>query len=561
MPVTAPLELPAADLPVDPYTLGVWLGSSDAWQRRIFSAAPETLTGVESVGYQVGQERDDVTYSLVKHIPPIYSRASATQRHALLAGLLDAQGPVSRDGDVEFTSTSQVLADDVHDLVCSLGHRAALWQGEAGPAGQTSWTVSFAHPDPLTHRVGPLEGPHDRSLSAAGAEVRFIVDVQPVASVPVRCIRVASATRLFLAGRSMIATHNTATLMKVTGDVADRGGQFLAIDRTSKGEWGTWSASVTDTILVSCADPKYSLDPLRIFGLEAGSRTMQTFLTPLLNAEPTSEVGVLLSDILNPDYLREHGIDSAGSLVAHVKSGCSIPGSSDVARLLQVYARRDVGRIIFNPELPALPLDLSGIVIHTAGLPLPTREELQHEHLFRQLSLEKIFSRALHALIAAIAHKICYSDTTRLAAFVVSEVHALTVSSEGEQILGEFIRDGRKHRAVAYIDSHDPLADFGSETLRRLIPNRLIMRHVDPNLAKNCLEWIGLDANDDELVDLITKGTSPLIGDEVPAHRRGEGLLRDPTGGIARAKVLLPYSKPRRAAIEAAGNAAVRGAA
>ena len=38
---------------------------------------------------------------------------------------------------------------------------------------------------------------------------RYIVDVRPVPSVPVRCVQVDSADRLYLAGRGMIPTHNS----------------------------------------------------------------------------------------------------------------------------------------------------------------------------------------------------------------------------------------------------------------------------------------------------------------------------------------------------------------
>lgn len=457
-----------------------------------------------------------------------------------------------------------------YKILAPLGYQEALWWG-MHPGVPTSDKVrEFAQigPSKTFAKLVPFAttGVGDRAGSAFGLNITngpLIDESTPngLASVVFLDPEGASDRRVSgsLAVAGEMGSGKTATLMRISGDVVDRRGQLIVVDRTAKGEWGTWAAAVTDTIVVTCTAPKHSLDPLRIFPLEVGSRIMQTFLTPLLNSAPTSEVGVLLSDVLNPEYLRGNGIDSAGALAAHLKSGCTIPGAGEVARLLDVYARRDFGQIIFDPALPALRLDMSGIVIHTAGLPLPTREEMGQEHLFRQLGLEKVFSRALHALVAAFAQRVCYSDTSRLAAFVVSEVHALTVSAEGEAILAEFIRDGRKHRAVAYIDSHDPIADFGSETLRRLIPNRLVMRHVDTGLARRCLEWIGLDPEDDDLVDLITKNTSPLVGDEVPAHRRGEGLLRDARGNIARVKVMLPRHAPRRAAIEAAGNAAARG--
>ena len=84
------------------------------------------------------------------------------------------------------------------------------------------------------------------------------------------------------------------------------------------------------------------------------------------------------------------------------------------------------------------------------------------------------------------------------------------------------------------------------------------MRQPDRNLAKRYLNWLNLDPEDENLLDLLTKDTSPLIGDETPVHRRGEGLLRDARGNVARVKVLLPQDKRRRRAIELAGNAATR---
>lgn len=88
------------------------------------------------------------------------------------------------------------------------------------------------------------------------------------------------------------------------------------------GEWAVWARSVTRAVIVDIADPVLSLDPLRLFGLRAGSRITQTFLTPLLNVSPTSERGVLLSDILDPEYLSEHQISGLGQLLAHLQGGC-----------------------------------------------------------------------------------------------------------------------------------------------------------------------------------------------------------------------------------------------
>ena len=64
---------------------------------------------------------------------------------------------------------------------------------------------------------------------------------------------------------------------------------------------------------------------------------------------------------------------------------------------------------------------------------LPSREELVHKHLFDQMGLEKLFGRALYALIAALARQICFADPGVLGVFLVDEAHHVTASPEGER--------------------------------------------------------------------------------------------------------------------------------
>ena len=500
-----------------------------------------------------------------KHIPQDYLRGSIEQRRALLAGLLDTDGTVCPGGSVKFDTTVRQLALDVHELVCSLGYRASLRQGGA-KFGSTDrglkWTVSFTTTDDVFWLSGKQAALAERTARSMPARNRFryVVAVREVASVPVRCIRVASESELYLAGRAMIPTHNTATLMSLAGDVIDRGGRLIIADRTAKGEWATWAESVTSSVVVDACDPVISLDPIRVFGPQAGSRILQTFLTPLLNVAPTSDRGVLLSDVLDPAYLGTHGLDSCGGVLTHLHQGCALPGAHELARLINVFAKRDLGRVIFDGSIRPLNLaDVRAVVIRTHTLALPSREELENAHLFAQLGLEKLFGRALNALIAALARHVCFADTSMLAGFVVSEAHSMTISFEGERELVEFVRDGRKHRAVVLLDSHDPQADFGSPTLRGLIPTRILMRHRDKTLATRGLAWLDLDENDQDLVELVRTGLSPVVdGQAVPEHRRGECLIRDMSGNIGRGKILLPSAPARNAAIRTAGAAAVR---
>ncbi|MCA0296946.1 MAG: ATP-binding protein [Actinobacteria bacterium] len=350
-----------------------------------------------------------------------------------------------------------------------------------------------------------------------------------------------------------LGSGKSFTLKTVAGDVLDRGGRIIVPDRTEMGEWAQWARSITQAKIVDVVNPDLSLDPLRLFGIGVGSRMALSFLTPLLNFAPTSDQGVLLADVLDPTYLTAHQLDSMGDLVSHLAGDCELEGARDVARKINVYARQGLCRVIFDATLPAIALSDRAVIILTHSLELPTNEELVTEHLFAQLSVEKIFGRALYAFIAALAERVCFEDPDTLAAFVVDEAHFITSSSEGVRVVTRFVRDGRKHRAIIALGSQDAIEDFPSDVLRGLIPTRILMRHTDKTLARRGLQWLGQDPDDEMLVDLVTKDLSPKIGDSVPNWRRGEGLMRDAAGNIGRVKVMGPALAARNQAARTGG--------
>jgi replicative DNA helicase len=149
-----------------------------------------------------------------KHIPASYLRASADQRRALLAGLLDTDGTVTAGGSVQFSVTNQRLAEDVRELIVSLGYRCSestkRVKGRT-EASSTAYTITYGTDDDVfrLERKRLLHKERRRVAGTARTGSRFITDVRPVSSVPVRCIEVDNADHLYLASRSMIPTHNS----------------------------------------------------------------------------------------------------------------------------------------------------------------------------------------------------------------------------------------------------------------------------------------------------------------------------------------------------------------
>lgn len=297
--VTAPLDLPQADLLLDPYLLGVWLGDGHAASARFTSADPEIAMRIEGRGYRaegragvgparlytvqldeepVGARSCEVcgveftprrsqvrtcgrscggkvktlsgpvpaptcpdcgaattglrrcqdchdrfgtvqgrlrTLGVLgdKHIPADYLRASEKQRRDLLAGLLDTDGTVNPTGSVQIALTDERLAADVRELVHSLGYRTGLSTKRVrgrDEAHSTCFTLTFTTDDDVfALERKRLVHKDRRRPSTARLTQRFIVSVEPIASVPVRCVQIDHDSHLYLASRSMIPTHNS----------------------------------------------------------------------------------------------------------------------------------------------------------------------------------------------------------------------------------------------------------------------------------------------------------------------------------------------------------------
>lgn len=224
--VSAPLQYPKQNLPIDPYVLGVWLGDGTASCNAISGIDEEIHARVGTV-YHRYRNPGDVKINVVwryhgltqdlemadvldnKHVPEIYLRASIPQRLALLQGLMDTDGTISKRGDCCFDNTNKNLADAVDELCCSLGIKVNR-EGRIGKLNEIEkkwcYRVHFTTDLPVFHLT--RKAIRIRTV-AAKAKRRYIVEVNPTASVPVKCIRVANPTHLFLVGKACIPTHNT----------------------------------------------------------------------------------------------------------------------------------------------------------------------------------------------------------------------------------------------------------------------------------------------------------------------------------------------------------------
>ena len=237
--VGGPLDCLAAELPADPYLLGAWLGDGSTAGAQMTSADKEIIDAFRAAGHVVTKHASKYSYGITggfinelraagvignKHIPPQYLRASMAQRLALLQGLMDTDGCSTSYGRCEYTSTLKSLADGVLELVLSLGVQARMIHGTATIYGKDcgpKYRITFTPHIPVFRLTRKAELLHAKV--SCRITQRFITDCQPCASVPVKCIEVDSPSHLYLAGRTMIPTHNSAVVSHIAGWLACRG--------------------------------------------------------------------------------------------------------------------------------------------------------------------------------------------------------------------------------------------------------------------------------------------------------------------------------------------------
>ena len=228
--VCNPLKRPYKEMPLDPYVLGVWLGDGSTNAGNITSADPEIISEIENAGFFVnkhnGAEYSYGIHGLVtklksvgvfgnKHIPEDYLNTSIDQRVALLQGLMDTDGTVTKLGYPEIQLTKKKLINGIIELLISLGIKATVRTGRAKLYGKdcgAKYRIKFVTDIPVFRLERKLHY-QKRDKFRGTHKTRYIKEVNPIHSVPVCCIKVDSEDGMFLIGKELISTHNSDALL------------------------------------------------------------------------------------------------------------------------------------------------------------------------------------------------------------------------------------------------------------------------------------------------------------------------------------------------------------
>lgn len=246
IPVHEGLRTPDAALAVAPYTLGVWLGDGYSASGRVCGVDEDIFENIRRDGYHVVEKNSHQEGLLVvdvqglgsllrdkglrnnKHIPCEYLRASYEQRLNLMRGLMDTDGSIKHGNSCEITQKREDLAKGIWELALSLGWKASL-RSKIRKAHKDHEDVYY-HVQ-MTPNINPFRISRKASRWQGNPRLttrfRYIVSVEEVETVPTQCITVDSPSHLYLAGETMVPTHNTAFCVSTAMATAQRGGSVF----------------------------------------------------------------------------------------------------------------------------------------------------------------------------------------------------------------------------------------------------------------------------------------------------------------------------------------------
>lgn len=228
------LDFPYQNVTLDPYFLGCWLGDGSASKPcithhqndkehiaaikyKVSTVCPHTVNKHVLTTYfsKNGIIEELRKYNLFnnKHIPNEFKFNSVEIRLQVLAGLIDTDGTVNKDGRVTVSGTNKKLMMDTFEIASSLGFRPyihirkTLGYKEKG-GGNDVYIIGF---NP-TLKI-PTQIPRKKINKICHVRRKIgIIGVYRAEKPKIgNCIKVANEDGIYLAGWRNIPTHNSIT--------------------------------------------------------------------------------------------------------------------------------------------------------------------------------------------------------------------------------------------------------------------------------------------------------------------------------------------------------------
>lgn len=248
VPTVKPIKYEEKDFFIHPYILGLCIGDGNMCSGKVAISIPENESEsadrvriLLNEGYTLHKDTSSncPRYNIVKSIgnasyrnsyitefknlnlnihgnekfiPEIYKLGSIEQRKELLKGLMDSDGSISKRGNkIQYSTNSKQLAEDVSELVFSLGGIAKVKSYERNKFDKKTIEyrvviqIDFC-PFNLQRKIERYNPTFKKYLT------RYIQSVKLVGKEDAQCIYVDSPEHTYVTGKHYIVTHNTLEL-------------------------------------------------------------------------------------------------------------------------------------------------------------------------------------------------------------------------------------------------------------------------------------------------------------------------------------------------------------
>ena len=245
IPVCEPVEYSKKEYFIDPYILGICLGDGNMCNNGINISIPdfeietsEKIKACLNEGYtlsinrsascpryriiQDGKGRNNGYITEIKRlglnvhgnnkfIPEEYKLGSIEQRISLLRGLMDSDGSIRNGNKIGYYTNSKQLAEDVSELVFSLGGIARIsgYEREKNGKKRIEYHVRIQikmNPFSLQRKAEKY------SLTYKKYCVKYIVSAEFDHIEDAKCLMVDSDKHTYLTSKNYIVTHNTTAV-------------------------------------------------------------------------------------------------------------------------------------------------------------------------------------------------------------------------------------------------------------------------------------------------------------------------------------------------------------
>ena len=449
-------------------------------------------------------------------------------RTALLQGIIDAYGlgtSDSEDGKYENGVLSLPNSEEVGlvlELFSNMGYIT-----QHGSNDET-----FINDFLLTYGDGESRNSHnttEREETAYGdVFVAYsydapheIVSIKPTKSVPVQCIQVDNEEHMYLAGESLIPTHNSFLAFKLAYDMAMQGVWTIYIDPKADAKP---MGDIKGLGNVRVFDLRYGnegmLDPFSIGDSMAQKKLLALETLRLILGSFSEEREEVLVDKIE-QVSRESSNPSLSQVVDALMNDTKTEISRNLGRHLNTIRGLEFARLCFAPSTGATLRPEDGLTIVTLlGLDLPDATTETRDYSYDN----RLAVGVMHLLTKYARQLMLNMDKSHPKAICVDEAWAITSTPQGRKLIPEIARMGRSHNTALVLVSQNA-GDLMEQAVTNSISTKFAFRSQNRAEIYDVLGLLGLPQDREEYIRSI-------IG-----LRKGQCIVQDSEGRTAKVVV------------------------